>query len=164
MQPSDLPIWTALRKSRQSGQRLMRFIATFPSCFSPKQVLGLCVCFTSPFVAAYKDTGGGNETVGFQFSLPDVIHLALVVLFGSHIWFWKSKAYLKPYELAPPPHPHPASRGKGLLVVIVLRQKMQFIKRDFYVPGVWQPGEDNNTVLSVSRKLFSAQIPNRERA
>lgn len=40
---------------------------------------------------------------------------------------------------------------------------MQFIKGGFYVPGVWQPGEDSETVLCVSRKRFPAQIPNTER-
>lgn len=84
MQSSRLFPSEALSAS-QGNPEPMRFTATAPSCVSPKKVLGLSVCFTSPFVAACKDTGGGNETVGFQFSLPDVIYLVLVVLLGSHI-------------------------------------------------------------------------------
>lgn len=99
MQPSTFPHQTCTRRVSFLQRRFQ---------VSPCQ-------FTSPFTAAYKDTGGGNETAGFQFSLPDVTHLALVVLLGSHIWFWTWMAYLKPYDFFFP-------CGKGLLVVKVTQQ------------------------------------------
>lgn len=90
-------------ESGKYTQRIMRHEARSNLSFLPGRFQGSPCRFTPPFAGAYRDRGGGSETVGFQFFLPDVIHLVLVGLLGSHIWFWKWRAYLKPYELGPPP-------------------------------------------------------------
>lgn len=95
--------------------------------FLPGRFQGSPCHFISPFSGAYRDTGGGSETVGFQFFLPDVIHLILVGLLGSHVWFWKLRAYLKPYELVF------FSYGKRTFGCQSDATKIQFMKRDFYM-------------------------------
>lgn len=105
----------------------------------------LC-CLTSPFHAAYKDTGGGNETVGFKtllsrchlFSSCDISWqpYSILEVWGLLETIWQNCFFLWSQVLK-----KGFSNKRGTT-------KLELVKRDFIsfiLPGVCQPGKDKCT-------------------